>query len=264
MRLCTIAAVLFAVQLAAAQELPVEAARRYDAGIAALEQSDWAGALVELEAARGIRETTKIVYNIAFCLKSLNRAAEALVAYERVIELGVESLPASARGHVERNVADLRGRVGDLTVRTNVEGAEILVNGEVARRMPVHVDLYTSVTVEARREGYRPARTTTRATRAGPLEAALTLEPVAGATVAGPPPGETSRPVDLRPRREARDRAAPATQPQPEPEAESGGSMLPWILGGAGVAALGAGLGVFLYVYANRETLEGDAVVNTP
>jgi tetratricopeptide (TPR) repeat protein len=58
------------------------AKRHYEAGLAAYDAQDYAGALTEFEAARTTHPAPELTYNIARCLDRLERRAQAAREYE--------------------------------------------------------------------------------------------------------------------------------------------------------------------------------------
>jgi hypothetical protein len=265
------------VATAQAQELPPEAQRHFDAGLALADQRRFDDALREFEAARAIRESAKIVFNVASCFRLSGRPAAAVVAYERVRELGLEWLPVQNREKVERFLAELRPRVTFLTIRPSVASAVIRVNGQEVTRQPHPVDPGTEVTIEASRPGYRAASTTLRPSGPGALAVSLTLEELPPAvrrppatpeepapqSASGQSGSATSQAGALELRAESSEGGAgeapalftPAPQRDATPAPDSPATW-PWIAAGAAVVAIGAAAAI--YFLATPTELEGD------
>jgi tetratricopeptide (TPR) repeat protein len=227
-----------------------EADRHFDEGVRLFEAADYADALREFETAKAWRETASVTYNMANCYRALGRRVEAITAYRRFMEIKAERLTADERTETERIVADMLGRVAELTVRTDPDGADIFVNGRPIRTQPTLFDLGTTVVAEARKDGYRSARTQARLTAPGPFELVLTLERAPDLTPAAAAAGSG-------------DGSAPSAATHGDPaDTESGGSSLPWILAGAGVVAVGAGVAIFFLT--RSEEPQADWRVTTP
>ncbi len=230
--------ILLSAGVASAQDAArIEGDRRFAEGVRLYEDGEYADALREFEASRGYRETASVTYNIANTLKALGRRVDAINAYRRFMEIKAERLTAAEREDTERLIADLLSRVVQLTVRTDPPDANVLVNGWAVTEMPMLLDVGTDVVAEGRKEGFRSARTQTRLTSPGPFELTLTLErdPEAGRVALTAAPGNPD------------DRGAPegATRPDGPTDEEEGGSMLPWILGGAAAVAIGGGIAAY-------------------
>ncbi|MBI2894279.1 MAG: hypothetical protein HYY06_12070 [Deltaproteobacteria bacterium] len=227
----TFASILCLAGTARAQDLPPEAQAHFDRAVQLADAAEYERALAEFERAAAIRETPKVVYNVASCLRALGRRALALAAFERVIELGAGSLPPASRENLVRYIAELRSEVGLLTVRTNVPHAALSVDGHPLVRQPHPVEPGREVVVEARRAGYRQARTTARPRAPGPFEVSLALE---------------------------QERRLPEVPSERDEEAGRPPAWSPWVAMGVAVAAAGAGV-FFGSRVLDRDAGEGDA-----
>lgn len=209
-----------------------QAQQHFDEGVRLLRGGDWAGALHAFEASQALRPTPSVLFNIAGCQRSLGRYAESRRTYQRFLVIG------SRRDQVTQAtqaVAELAANVASLTVTANIAGAELLLDGRAIAAQPIDLDVGSEHVVEARRDGYQPARQTIHPAAAGPLTLGLTLEPSPA-----PPP------ADLRVHADPPDPLPPAPPvdgPVPPRRAASGGSALPWILAGTAVVLAGAAVG---------------------
>lgn len=229
-----------------------EAEARFQLGLAAVDRGDYEGALREFQAARDLEESARVVYDIGSCLKALRRYAEALRAYERVVELGTDGLPEANRPNLARYLESLRARVAWLSVRPDPPDAAVTVDGQAVTRWPFAIDTGAEVVVEVTREGRTPARTTVRAQAPGSIEVPLAL-----ATEPPPPaPAPAPAPTPDRARR-----ATDAARPETARPRERAGISLPWIVAGAAVVAGGI---VGAIVLADGKDLGGDVHVTAP
>ncbi|MBI2891954.1 MAG: tetratricopeptide repeat protein [Deltaproteobacteria bacterium] len=210
----TFASFLSSAGTARAQDLPPGAQAHFDRAVELADAADYERALAEFERAAAIRETPKVVYNVASCLRALGRHALALAAFERVMQLDAGSLPPASRDNLARYIAELRSEVALLSVRTNVPDAALTVDGHPLVHQPHPVEPGDEIVVVARRAGYRQARTTARPRAPGPFEVSLALEP---------------------------EPAVPEPSVQRDEEAGRPPAWSPWIAMGVAVAAAGAG-----------------------
>ena len=222
---------------------PNAAQQHFDEGVRLLRERDWAGALTAFEASRALRETASVVFNIAGCLRTLRRFADARRAYQRFLEIGTRP---NQRVEAARAIDELAANVAALSVRVDVEGAEVTLDGRPLEHQPLDLDLGSEHVVEGRREGYRPSRMTVRPSEAGPLSITLALTPreprrtpPLQTTVASVDPVDQRRPADPPPR----DRYA---------EAQGGGTW-PWILAGAALVVAGGAVTAYLVVTGGDE-----------
>jgi tetratricopeptide (TPR) repeat protein len=207
-----LAAAWLGARPAAAQETsgtpsPRELARQhYDAGAAAFEAGDYAAALVDLDQSYRLFPSLRTLYSLGLCQHALGNSGPALRSLEQYLrEAGAEA-PADLRARAEELVAQLRAGMGRLEVQVNVEGAEVLVDGEVVGRSPLAAPYDVGPgwhLVEARHESWdgRPQRIEVAAGGSATVTLALAPlpEPPAPPPVpdpepepaesAGPPPG---------------------------------------------------------------------------
>lgn len=142
---------------AAPSDIVAEEARaRYRRGLELFDEGDYRLALVELERAYALHPSYKLHYNIAQVHFQLNEYAKARIAFERYLSEGGTDVPDTRRAEVERDLATLRTRVATLTVRVNVEGADVYLNDQPIGRAPIERLLVDAgaVRVHAVRPGY--------------------------------------------------------------------------------------------------------------
>lgn len=214
-----------------------EADRRFAAGVRLLQQGDVAGALGEFETSRGIRETASVTFNIAGCLRTLGRRAEAREAYRRVLEI---TQTASQRAAARRALEQVEAQLALVTVRVQPADAQVSVDGRAVTTQPIALEPGSAHDVEARRPGHRTVRHRLQPAASGPTELVLVLEPEATATTAAQVAAAEPQ-LRLTPETHAATSApaAATTAPSRPPATGSSGSAWPWILGGVGVAVAG-------------------------
>ena len=199
-----------------------EAEEHYLRGKVLLKNGDVKGAYLEYRASWDLKQSYDIAANLGNLEleQGLPRdAAEHLAFALRTVAVNVpEEKVAAIRGLLDR----ARRLVGTATVKVNIAGAEILVDGLPVGRSPLSDELFIDPgkrTIEARLSPYVPAKNVVDVVRGGTVP--VTLELLLTAPVAS---GSASAlPLST---------AAPITRPR---------TMIPV---GVGVAAAAAGLGV--------------------
>lgn len=131
----------------------------FRAGVNLMQDPDGARygeAFVEFRRAYQDSPSWKILGNLGICAMKLERTGEAIEAFEKYLEEGGESLSASERAQVQRDLETLRTSVTWLTVSSVPEGATVL-----DRRIPLAgrpVENRYSALSAARRIGVRNGR----------------------------------------------------------------------------------------------------------
>lgn len=129
-------------------------------GDAAMDRLDFQQALDKYNQAYDKSHDPAILYNRARALQSLNRMPEALDELERF----ERDAPADLKGKVPLTqlLGEYRGRVGVISLKTDVAGARVLVDGKLLGTTPLPGDkvrLNTGhVTIEVVAEGYETFR----------------------------------------------------------------------------------------------------------
>lgn len=201
-----------------------EAEEHYLRGKTLLKNGDVKGAYLEYKASYDLKQS----YDIATNLGNLELdqgmprdAAEHLAFALRTVAVSVpEEKVAVIRGLLDR----ARRLVGTASVKVNVAGAEILVDGVSVGRSPLAADVFVDPgkrTIEARLSPYLPAKKQVDIARASTVQVSLDL--VLTAPLASASASASAAPVATTP---------PVAAPR---------SMIPV---GVGVAAAAAGLGV--------------------
>ncbi|HEU4533264.1 MAG TPA: PEGA domain-containing protein [Polyangiaceae bacterium] len=114
-----------------------DARSHYERGLALYDEGANDAALVEFEKAYELAPSYKIRYNIGLVYKHLADYAGALRHFELYLSEGGAAINEARRKEVERNVAELRARVGTVSVSTNVAGAEVFVDDVSVGKAPL-------------------------------------------------------------------------------------------------------------------------------
>jgi hypothetical protein len=162
-----------------------EASRRhFRQGVRLYQDANYAGALVEFEAAYAAKASPGALQNIALCHKALYRYPEAADALTRLLEVHAAELRQNERRAVELSRDELETRVGavvlqvvPLDARVDFDGTTLLPN-ERGQPMRVNAGQHS---IEAEAPGYaRVSRSVRVASGSKPLLVEITLAPVAG------------------------------------------------------------------------------------
>ncbi|MEP7120499.1 MAG: hypothetical protein ABJE95_06310 [Byssovorax sp.] len=186
-----------------------EAEEHYLRGKALLKGGDVKGAYLEYRASWDLKQSYDIAANLGNLEleQGLPRdAAEHLAFALRTVAVGVpEDRVETIRGLLDK----ARRLVGAATVKVNIDGAEILVDGVPVGRSPLSSEIFVDPgkrTIEARLNPYAPSRKVFDFPRAATIPVVLQLvlaaAPTASAsapTVPTAPPTTTARPKSMVP-----------------------------------------------------------------
>jgi hypothetical protein len=108
---------------------PVQkAAEHFERGVRLYEEQDWRAALIEFERAYALIARFQVLFNMAQCDYQLKDYAGALGAFEKYLRDGGGKVAEDERNRVQATIQDLRGRVAQVRVETDVSGAEVTVD----------------------------------------------------------------------------------------------------------------------------------------
>jgi PEGA domain-containing protein/tetratricopeptide repeat protein len=210
------------------------------------EAGDFKLALEEFERAYGAAPNYKILFNIGQVNLQLNRYAAALAAFERYLADGGDAIEADRAAAVADEVARLRGRTGTLMITSNVDAAEVRIDGVVVGATPL-----AGIRVDAGRHDViltKDGRSTTQTVAVdGGEESRLSLDLAQRPAEPVPPPAPAPELV------------APPPQP-PAEQVDTGGIgagvWVAWGFTGAlTVAAIGTGVAALAAQSAHQDAL---------
>jgi len=143
------------------ERVRAEARGRFDRGVELFNLGDHEAALAEFTRAYELLPAHVVLFNIGQVNAGLGDYPAAVVAYERFLSEGGDSVSDEQRQQVERLLETLRGRIGHIhvSVAGDVE-ATILLEGAEVGRSPLAEPLVVrsgAHRIEARAEGYLPA-----------------------------------------------------------------------------------------------------------
>lgn len=160
-----------------------EARRHYDLGLKLYEDGNYEAARVEFERALTIAPSYRIRYNIGLAYRQLNNYVDALSSFERYLSEGGSEVPKDRRESVEKEIAELRPRIGRVVVTTNVAAAEIAVDGVVVGRAPMAAPVAVNPglrKISASMTGYLPVTKSVTITSGEQTTIDLPLEKLGG------------------------------------------------------------------------------------
>lgn len=168
---------------AAAQDATEQARAHFELGLRMVEQGRWSDAVRELEAARAIRPTAPVLYNLGIAYRAVGRVRDAIAVFGEFLEvLGAEG-SRTRRAEVEGYIAELRTRLAHLRVRAAPPEARVEVDdreaGEAIELDPgthrVRVSLQGHVTHEEE-VSLQPGEQRTLDVELAPASTRLTIE----------------------------------------------------------------------------------------
>jgi hypothetical protein len=207
----------------------------FNEGVKAYNESKWEDAHALFTAAWSLKKHWQIAANLGDCEMHLGRyreAADHLAYYAR-------EAPEEKRAQAREFLKKAQEKIGTVTVTVDRPEADVLVDGARVGTTPLSAPLFIE-----------PGARTITARVAG-LPVAKKLLVVA--------PGSTHE-VALKLEAEKKKEAAPKPGPV-EPVAPRGSSPVPWVIGGAALAAVGIGMGIGFTVAANGKSDEAAALV---
>lgn len=249
----SIAAVFFTFALAAtaaAAEPPADAPAKARAqallseGTAAYGRGDYASALDKFTAAYRIFPSPKLWFNIGQANRDLGRPVEAVAAFSRFLRDAGDA-PPETLSEARRSAAELKTRLGQITVTCATDGADVTVDGKQIGSTPLGEMVWTTPgrhQIAVQHAGFSPA-----------------IEDVVVAAGKAAAVDIDLRPIDLRPANQAAGGTlvgGAAAVPERKPFYRRGWF---WIAAGVVVAA-GAGTAVLL---ATRESGGGGGLKTT-
>jgi hypothetical protein len=118
------------------ETLRAQAAARKKSGDEAMESFRFADALAAYNDAYAITKDVVLLYNMGRALQALNRFPEALDKLEAFDQAASAELKARVP-RLPKLITELRQRVSTLTIKTNVEGARVVVRNTILGKAPL-------------------------------------------------------------------------------------------------------------------------------
>ncbi|HEU4532722.1 MAG TPA: hypothetical protein VFS00_01345 [Polyangiaceae bacterium] len=224
-----------------------EAREHYERGLQLFRDGAFDGALTEFLRAYELAPSYRLFYFIGHTHRQLNDFAPALRAFEQYLKDGGREVQAKRRVEVEREVAQLRKRVGRLEIVASEPGAAILVDDRKVGTSPLEAPVVVNVgqrKVVAVKDGRQspPAIASVSGDESTKVDLQLPASASASAPASAPTPASPAV-------AEPGGRLWPSSARPPPPE-----RRVPWV-GWAitGVLAAGAGVTGLLALSASGE-----------
>ncbi|MCC6876198.1 MAG: PEGA domain-containing protein [Sandaracinaceae bacterium] len=170
---------LAAPPASAQQDAETQRARaHFEQGVRMIQEGRWADAVSELEAARAIRATSSVLYNLGVALRGVGRFRDAIACFREFIEAVGPSGSAERRADAQGFIDELSAALGTLRITVSPEDADVILDGE---RLPpgtreIRIDPGPH-RARAEASGYSPLERELEMERAG--QATIELELVA-------------------------------------------------------------------------------------
>lgn len=160
-----------------------EARERFQRGVTLYREGSFDAALAEFKRAYEIAPNYRILYNLAQVQVERHDSVAALNLFGQYLQQGGSEIEADRRAQVERDMQSLRGRVSDLTVESNVSGAQLTIDGIEAGTLPLAGPIQVNSGVRqisVVKPGYQSVSKSMTIAGAQPLRITLTLQPLDG------------------------------------------------------------------------------------
>ncbi len=154
-----------------------EASQHFRAGVAFFKAKDFPAALAEFKRAYKLAPNYRVLFNLGQTSRELNDYATALNAFEEYLAEGGGEVPAARMKDVKGWIAELKKKVGRVTIDVGEEGAEIAVDDVVVGTSPLDHPIVVNAgarTFSATLKKHSPARRVVEIT--GGEESTVTLE----------------------------------------------------------------------------------------
>lgn len=140
------------------------AREHFDRGVALLDDSQFARAVVELERSLGIRETAPVLFNLGLAYRGVGRYRDAIQQLRRFLDVRQGNKHREMANLAATLVQELEAALVHVEIQVTGHATTVRVDDRtVARADGTHKAVLDpgSHVFEASREGYVPARTTT-------------------------------------------------------------------------------------------------------
>ena len=160
-----------------ADDLPAELRDDWEAARDMFEDGNYRGALVQYERIYAESKNPRVLYSLGVVYKELRRYAKALATWEKQLTFR-DALPPREVTRAEEAIEVVRPFVSTLTVRSNVAGATLSVNGDVLGETPFLAPLPVDVgenELVLQKDGYLTLERTIDVVKGTPAEVTLDL-----------------------------------------------------------------------------------------
>jgi tetratricopeptide (TPR) repeat protein len=121
-----------------------EGRSHFQRGVQFYKESDYRAALIEFKRAYESAPNYKVLYNLGQTSLELQDYAAALSAFRKYLDDGGKEIPRDRRAQVDSELKKLEVRVARVTIKTNVDGADVLVDDVAVARTPLSSPILVS------------------------------------------------------------------------------------------------------------------------
>jgi hypothetical protein len=172
-----------------------EARQHFQRGVELYKEGSFDAALAEFSKAYEIAPDYRVLYNLAQVQNERHDYVAALRSFQQYLQQGGTEISADRRDQVNKEVLSLNSRVARLTVQTNVDGAELFVDGVSAGTLPSKDPVLVSAGVrqlQVKKPGFEDSSQTQTVAGGDDLHLELDLQVVPSAAPAAAAPAATS------------------------------------------------------------------------
>ncbi|HEX4339814.1 MAG TPA: PEGA domain-containing protein [Polyangiaceae bacterium] len=140
-----------------------EARQRFQRGVELYKEGSFDAALAEFNKAYELAPNYRVLYNLAQVQTERHDYVDALHDFEKYLQQGGTEIAADRRDQVTRELTALKGRVAQLTIQADVDGAELVVDGVSAGTLPLAEPVLVSAGVrqlQVKKPGYETSTRT--------------------------------------------------------------------------------------------------------
>jgi len=141
------------------ESLKEEAITHFTKGVSLMKEEQFDAALAEFVLASKLYPLKNARRNAARCLRALGRFDEALVIWEAFTKEFASVLKPEEADEANKEIADLRGKVGSIVLKSNIDGATVVIDGRERGKTPLAEPVVVAIgtrVVRVAKEGYVP------------------------------------------------------------------------------------------------------------
>lgn len=171
----------FAQSTAPATDTTREQAREHFVrGVGLIQEARWLDAIGELEAARDLRVTPPVLYNLGLAQRAVGRNREAVQSFRGFLELSGPSRNPDLGRQAETYIRDLEGAIGRLELRIEPAGSAVELDGHSVTPQGGHLEVDPGRhIVSSHADGYAPESRVVEVPRGGTTVVVMHMVPTA-------------------------------------------------------------------------------------
>ncbi len=136
-----------------------QAIEHFNKGVELMQSDSFDAAYAEFLASIALLPTKNAKKNAAACLRELKRFDEALAMYEAVLAEFAAKLTPAETDNVKKSIEELRAVTAYLVIKSNVDGATVVIDGKDKGKTPLPGPVIVSAgtrSIRVSKEGYLP------------------------------------------------------------------------------------------------------------